>query len=128
MRPSCSARSARVRFGGVFPPSLLDALEAKGTTLAGVKVAEAAIATFHTRALFEYRWSLDELAPPNRWAGSPRAVEFVQSLGFAPEWAGVRGVRRPPFVEVEGPFFLASIACVSAAHRRPCHRLARQWT
>ncbi len=92
-----------------LPLSLLDALEAKGTTLAGVKVAEAALATFHTRALFEYRWSLDELAPPNRWAGSPRAVEFVQSLGFAPEWAGVRGVRRPPFVEVEGPYSLPAL-------------------
>ena len=92
-----------------LPPQLLDALEAKGTTLAGVKVAEAAIATFHTLALFEYRWSLDKLDPPNRWAGSPRAVEFVQSLGFAPEWASVRGVRRLPFVEVEGPFSLPAL-------------------
>ena len=60
---SCSARSVRTRFGGVSPYRFCTPLEAKGTTLAGVKVADAAIATFHTRALIEYRWSLDELAP-----------------------------------------------------------------
>ncbi len=92
-----------------LPSSLLDALTANGTTLAGVKVAEAAIATFHTRALLEYRWALDGLAPPSRWAGSQRAVEFVQSLGFAPEWAGERDVKRAPFVEVEGPFSLPAL-------------------
>ena len=89
-----------------LPPTLLDALEAKGAGLAGIELAEAAIATFHTSALKEYRFALDELEPPTQWAGSPSAVKFVQSLGFAPEWAGERGVRRDPFVEVEGPFTL----------------------
>ena len=92
-----------------LPWSLLHALKAKGTTLVGVKVAEAAIATFHTRALVEYLWWLDELAPPKQWAGSSRAVEFVQSLGFAPEWAGERGARRASFAEVEGPFSLPAL-------------------
>ena len=92
-----------------LPMSLVSALEATGDTLAGVDVARAAIATFHTGALIEYRMELDHLAPPSRWAGSPRAVEFVQSLGFAPEWAGERQARRAPFVEVEGPFSLPEL-------------------
>lgn len=92
-----------------LPPSLRRAIKAEGNDLTGAKVAEAAIATFHTAALYEYRWALSHLDPPNRWAGSPRAVEFVQSLGFAPEWAGERRVRRAPFVEVEGPFFLPNL-------------------
>ena len=92
-----------------LPPTLLDALEVKGTALAGLQLAEAAIATFHTSALWEYRWYLGGLKPPSRWAGSRSAVKFVQSLGFAPEWAGERSVRRDPFVEVEGPFSLPAL-------------------
>ena len=93
-----------------LPPSLVTALEAEGDTLVGVDLAKAAIATFYTGALFEYRWELDDdLAPPRRWAGSRRAVEFVQSLGFAPEWAGERQARRAPFIEVEGPFSLPEL-------------------
>lgn len=92
-----------------LPTSLVSALEATGETLADIDVAKAAIATFHTGALIEYRLELDNLAPPSRWAGSPRAVEFVQSLGFAPEWAGERQARRAPFVEVEGPYSLPEL-------------------
>ena len=92
------------------PVSLVRALEATGGTLAGIGVAEAAIATFHTGALYECRRELDEnLAPPARWAGSRRAVEFVQSLGFSPEWAGERPARRAPFIEVEGPLSLPAL-------------------
>ena len=90
-----------------LPSSLLNALETSGEALAGINVAEAAIATFHTGALHAYRRELDdELAPPSKWAGLRPAVAFVQSLGFAPEWAGERQPHRPPFVEVEGPFSL----------------------
>ena len=92
-----------------LPSMLLDALEAKGAALAGLQLAEGAIATFHTSALWEYRRDLAHLDPPNRWAGSRSAVKFVQSLGFAPEWAGERGVQRAPFVEVEGPFSLPAL-------------------
>lgn len=89
-----------------LPRSLRSAIKAEGASLTGVKVAEAAIATFHTGALYEHRRALTDLRPPTRWAGSPRAVEFVESLGFGPEWAGERRVRRAPFVEVDGPFSL----------------------
>ena len=86
-----------------LPTSLLAVLETNRPPLSGVDLAEAAIATYHTAALSECRWALDHLAPPTRWAGSTRAVNFVRSLGFSAEWAGQRSSRRPPFLEVEGP-------------------------
>lgn len=92
-----------------LPAALLNALEINGASITGVQVAEAAIATFHTGALRECRLALEHLGPPRTWAGSPRAVEFVQSLGFTPEWAGERNARRPPFVEVGGPYSLPEL-------------------
>ena len=89
-----------------LPDSLVAALESRSTPLTGTKLAEAAIATYHTSALKEYRGALERLAPPGRWAGSARAVEFVQSLVFSAEWAGQRGARRAPYLEVDGPFSL----------------------
>ena len=86
-----------------LPASLLAVLESNGTTLSGLEVAEAAIATWHTDALKQLKWGLDDLDPPSQWAGSPQTVEFVTSLGFSPEWAGERESKRDPFVEVEGP-------------------------
>ena len=94
-----------------LPPSLINVLENGGETLTGEQVAEAAIATYHTDALREYRQALDQrLDPPKRWvAGSASAVDFVRSLGFSAEWAGER-VRKPdPYVEVEGPYLLPSL-------------------
>ena len=89
-----------------LPDSLVAVLESRSKPLTGVQLAEAAIATYHTSALKQYRWALERLAPPERWAGSARAVEFVQSLGFSVEWAGQRGARRAPYLEVDGPFSL----------------------
>ena len=48
----------------------------------------------------------DRLDPPKQWAGTRRAVEFVQSLGFGAEWAGERNRKRDSFIEVEGPYSL----------------------
>ena len=89
-----------------LPGSLLAILESDSVPLTGVEVAEAAIATYHTDALRHCRHALEHLDPPRQWAGSPRALDFVQSLGFSPEWAGERNARRAPFVEVEGPYSL----------------------
>ena len=85
-----------------LPGSLLAILN----PLTGIPLAEAAIATYHTGALKEYRHDLGHLDPPQQWAGGLRAVEFVQSLGFGAEWAGERNRKRDPYVEVEGPFSL----------------------
>ena len=89
--------------------SLFGMLEADGVRLTGTKIAEAAIATWHSDALRQYRWALDHLDPPQRWAGSARAVDFVLSLGFSAEWAGERNRKRPPFEEVEGPYALPEL-------------------
>ena len=89
-----------------LPESLLAILDSTPEPLTGLQVAEAAIATYHTRALWAYRHDLNHLDPPQQWAGGLRAVEFVQSLGFGAEWAGERNRKRDPYVEVEGPYSL----------------------
>ena len=94
----------RLRSG--LPGSLLAVLEGGGRPLTGIQLAEAAIATYHTSALKQFRHALTGLAPPARWAGSPYAIAFVISLGFPEEWAGQRTSRRLPFVEVDGPYSL----------------------
>jgi len=88
-----------------LPQSLVDILENTGP-LRGIRLAQAAIATFHTDALREYRHSLDYLEPPHQWAGGQRAVDFVRSLGFGEEWAGEPTRKRDPYVEVPGPYTL----------------------
>ena len=92
-----------------LPHSLLAILEMEGTELTGVQIAEAAIATYHSDALRQYRRALDHLDPPQRWAGSARAVDFVLSLGFSTEWAGERNRRPEPYLEVEGPYSLPEL-------------------
>ena len=88
-----------------LPQSLVSILEDIGP-LRGIRLAQAAIATFHTDALREYRHALDHLDPPQQWAGRQRAVDFVRSLGFGEEWAGDPTRKRDPFVEVPGPYSL----------------------
>lgn len=46
---------------------------------------------------------------PGDWAGSHPARAFVKQLGFPPEYAGFKGLRREPLVEVEGPPDLPSL-------------------
>ena len=89
-----------------LPMGLLEIMEQDQGYLTGVQIAQAAIATFHTGALREYRHELDHLGPPGQWAGSPKAVRFVQSLGFGEDWAGSKNIKRAPFVEVVGPYSL----------------------
>ncbi|MDE0156983.1 MAG: DEAD/DEAH box helicase [Gammaproteobacteria bacterium] len=92
-----------------LPDALVAVLESEGVALTGIDIAEAAIATWHTDALKQYKHALDHLDPPKQWAGSTRAVAFVQSLGFSAEWAGERGRKRDPYVEVEGPYTLPDL-------------------
>ena len=96
-----------LRFG--LPGSLLAVLESNRASLTGIELAQAAIATYDTAALKEYRHALTHLDPPASWAGSQPAVDFVRSLGFSAEWAGRRSTRRPPFLEVEGPYSLPKL-------------------
>ena len=93
-----------------LPPGLLEIIEReKGEPLDDIEVATAAISTFHTGALEEYRDALQHLNPPKQWTGGPQAVRFVTSLGFGEEWAGKRSNRRESYLEVDGPFTLPSL-------------------
>lgn len=92
-----------------LPNSLLTVLEKDGAALTGTEIAEAAISTYHTDALKQYKGALDLLDPPAQLAGSERAVEFVRSLGFSKEWAGERDRKPAPFLEVEGPYSLPDL-------------------
>ena len=92
-----------------LPRGLLAILEGAQEPLSGTQIAQAAISTFHTGALREYRHALAHLDPPRQWAGRPRAVEFVRSLGFDEEWAGDPNPRREPFVEIDGPYSLPGL-------------------
>ena len=92
-----------------LPGSLLAILEEHEGRLTGLRVAEAAIATWHTDTLRRFREHLHHLDPPRQWAGSGRAVRFVTALGFPAEWAGEKNRRRDPFLEVDGPFTLPEL-------------------
>ena len=89
-----------------LPRSLVRVLETDGEELKGIDIAEAAIATYHTDALRQYRQVLGPFDPPVQWAASARAIAFVRSLGFSNEWAGERNRRRSPYLEVNGPHYL----------------------
>lgn len=86
-----------------LPDSLLEALTSDGQTPTDIDIAEAAIATYHSDALRQFKHSLAHLDPPKKWAGSRRAVDFVRSLGFSEEWAGEQNRKRLPYLEVDGP-------------------------
>lgn len=89
-----------------LPPVLVQILEQEPEPLTGIRVAEAAIATWHTGALREYRHCMHRLRPPARWAGSSAAVEFVRELGFGIEWAGRRHLKPSQHEDVTGPYKL----------------------
>ena len=89
-----------------LPQGLIDILEDTLGPLTGIDIAQAAIATFHTGALREYRHAIHHLNPPRQWAGRGPAIGFVQSLGFGEEWAGEPNTRRDPYIEVPGPLSL----------------------
>lgn len=86
-----------------LPKALVELLSGDGQGIGGLDAAKAAIATFHTGALREYRHTIGHLRPPRQWAGRPAALAFVASLGFGPEWAGQPNPKRDPFIDVAGP-------------------------
>lgn len=89
-----------------LPETLVAYKERDGSRLSDIPLAEAAIATYDSGTLKHYQHQLSRLNPPNQWAGGPRTVGFVRSLGFPVDWAGTRNQRRDPFEEVDGPFTL----------------------
>lgn len=89
-----------------LPEALTAYYNRNGHVFEGEAIAKAAISTYHNGALKNYQHALEHLDPPKQWAGSSQAIQFVTDLGFTPEWAGERSVRRDPFLEVSGPIIL----------------------
>ena len=89
-----------------LPNSLIAYYERNGTVMSEIDLADAAIATYHTGALKQYRRFLEHLNPPKRWTAGPGTIDFVRSLGFSKEWAGDPSSSLDPFVDIPGPFNL----------------------
>lgn len=93
---------------GGLPPTIVETVRASTTDIGVRTVAEMAFAVHGVEILRIYSEALQRkgLAPPTKWAGTARALEFVDSLGFEPEFAGFERVVREPAVEVDGPLQL----------------------
>ena len=92
-----------------LPDDLLAYKERNGERLNGVRLAEAAIATYDASCLKHYKDYLTRLNPPGQWAGGPKTVSFVRSLGLPDAWAGARTPRRDPYLDVDGPLTLGPL-------------------
>ena len=57
-----------------LPASLIAILEQTQGPLSGIQTAQAAISTYHSGALREYRHTLTRLNPPKQWTGGPQTV------------------------------------------------------
>ena len=93
----------------LLPLSLIEILKREPKPFRGERIAETAIATFHTGALQRYKAFLKHLRPPSQWAGGAKAVGFVTDLGFDLEWAGQPKPKRPPWEDVRGPYRLPKL-------------------
>src|SRR5207253_488653 len=49
------------------------------------------------------------LVAPTRWNGNDRAIEFVSSLGFPREYAGMPAELLTPYIDVHGPIRLPDL-------------------
>ena len=74
-------------------------------------LAQLAESQFGIDLFREFKVELLEvgLAPPERWAGSPNARRFVQSLGLPRPYAGYEEARLDPLYEVDGPAILGPL-------------------
>jgi superfamily II DNA or RNA helicase len=75
------------------------------------QIGMTALAIHGYDVLKEFRLSLAQrgLNPPDTWAGSTRALEFVHELGFPREFAGFRQTPPSAYLEVEGPVELREL-------------------
>jgi superfamily II DNA or RNA helicase len=88
-----------------LPASLVKTVEAQHGLLSPEKVAELALVVYGVDVLREFREELAEsgLQPPQRWAGSRHAKQFVAELGFGRPFAGFEEARREATLSVDGP-------------------------
>lgn len=88
-----------------LPGDLLDDLRTDDVPFDARSLAAIALSIHGSSVLRYYAGDLVELRldSPPRWNGSLRAIEFVASLGFGPEYAGTPTAAITPWIEVEGP-------------------------
>lgn len=95
----------------LLPSGLLDALESRHGVQTDAEVAQLfhRIETFDS--LYALRSELRELKldPPDTWAGSKLAREFVQRLGFPEDYAGRRTERPAAYERVRGRIDLSPL-------------------
>ena len=72
------------------------------------RLGALALAVFGVEVLRQYSDELTDAGfePPRQWAGTARALEFVDDLGFPREFAGFESSKYPPAVDVDGPLQL----------------------
>ncbi len=82
----------------------LEWLKQQGET-SDVQIARLAHSCFGADILRVYRDVLAShgLNPPGRWTGGPKAVAFVEELGFSKEYAGTSEGSHDPFIDTIGP-------------------------
>lgn len=90
-----------------IPTSLIEVVSSRSQTrfLGEIQAGQLAIALYGADVLREYRSELQDAGfhPPERWAGSVAARNFVLQLGFPEEYAGFEAPSRDPLIEVPGP-------------------------
>lgn len=91
-----------------LPREILDRASSDGVRLDALALAHIAHAIHGASVLSVVSSELVTLglAPPSRWVGSDRAIEFVRDLGFPPAYAGSSGAALAPFVDVPGPLVI----------------------
>lgn len=96
------------RLSARMPPGVSAQLGVGSVGADATSVAMMALAAHGVDVLRVHAEDLAErdLVPPSVWRGSARALEFVDSLGFPPEYAGFPSVNRQPAEEVDGPVVL----------------------
>lgn len=92
-------------------PQLIAAVEDSEGPLDDSSLAQLAASQFGIDLFREFKVELLEvgLTPPERWAGSPNARRFVQSLGLPRPYAGYEEARLDPLYEVDGPATLGPL-------------------
>jgi len=93
------------------PAQALSILEQRPQGMNPADVAALARSVHGIAILKHLRVALDErgLQPPKEWAGRRVTRQWVDSLGFPPQWAGFASTPRPAVEVIDGPAVLGKL-------------------
>ena len=86
-----------------LPLSLREFKAQRGEVLSDLDVANLAISTYRSDTLRRFRHQLGFPNAPSHWRGGQLVVDFVESLGFPTEWAGMPDDRPMGSEHIIGP-------------------------